>query len=346
MASAMRERGVALRPHTKTHKSIAFARRQIDGRGGRSHGRDGRRGGGVRRRRASTTCSSPIRSSPSDRGPSGSGGWRRGCRLSVGADSVEGIRALAAAFSVDGRGRRWAAAAAARPDRDRRRWVADGRAPGPAPERSLARRRTWGSRSRASSPTRGHGYAGVAERVAAADDEVDGPDGGRRIAPVAWRGTARRQRGIDTDGGTVRPRRRHRGTAGDLHLRRPPAGVPGRPGPRRHGAARGLDRRECRFGERLRHRRGGEDPRQGCGAVPGRTRVDRRVSRRRHPPRQRPPRDRGSPAPARPGRPIGSVVWVAPNHVCPVVNLVDELVVARGGRVVDRWPVDARGRNS
>ena len=42
---------------------------------------------------------------------------------------------------------------------------------------------------------------------------------------------------------------------------------------------------------------------------------------------------------------IGSVVWVAPNHVCPVVNLVDELVIAQGGRVVDRWPVDARGRN-
>jgi D-serine deaminase-like pyridoxal phosphate-dependent protein len=47
------------------------------------------------------------------------------------------------------------------------------------------------------------------------------------------------------------------------------------------------------------------------------------------------------------GRPaIGDVVWIAPNHVCPVVNLVDEYVVARGGRVVDRWPVDARGRNA
>jgi D-serine deaminase-like pyridoxal phosphate-dependent protein len=43
---------------------------------------------------------------------------------------------------------------------------------------------------------------------------------------------------------------------------------------------------------------------------------------------------------------IGDVVWIAPNHVCPVVNLVDELVVARDGRIVDRWPVDARGRNA
>jgi len=43
---------------------------------------------------------------------------------------------------------------------------------------------------------------------------------------------------------------------------------------------------------------------------------------------------------------IGTVVWVMPNHVCPVVNLADEYVVASGGRVVDRWPVDARGRNA
>jgi D-serine deaminase-like pyridoxal phosphate-dependent protein len=35
-----------------------------------------------------------------------------------------------------------------------------------------------------------------------------------------------------------------------------------------------------------------------------------------------------------------------PNHVCPVVNLVDEYVVAQGGRIVGRWPVDARGRNA
>jgi D-serine deaminase-like pyridoxal phosphate-dependent protein len=49
----------------------------------------------------------------------------------------------------------------------------------------------------------------------------------------------------------------------------------------------------------------------------------------------------GTPRPA-----IGEVIWIVPNHVCPVVNLVDELVVAQGGRIVDRWPVDARGRNT
>ena len=51
--------------------------------------------------------------------------------------------------------------------------------------------------------------------------------------------------------------------------------------------------------------------------------------------------------PAGASRPaIGDVVWIAPNHVCPVVNLVDEYVVAQGGRIVGRWPVDARGRNA
>lgn len=43
---------------------------------------------------------------------------------------------------------------------------------------------------------------------------------------------------------------------------------------------------------------------------------------------------------------IGEVVLIVPNHVCPVVNLVDELIVVQRGQLVDRWPVDARGRNS
>ena len=49
----------------------------------------------------------------------------------------------------------------------------------------------------------------------------------------------------------------------------------------------------------------------------------------------------GSPRPR-----IGEVVLIVPNHACPVVNLVDEMLVVKGGQLVDRWPVDARGRNS
>ncbi len=40
--------------------------------------------------------------------------------------------------------------------------------------------------------------------------------------------------------------------------------------------------------------------------------------------------------------PVGSVVGLVPNHVCPVVNLARELVIVRDGAVVDRWPVAAR----
>ena len=43
---------------------------------------------------------------------------------------------------------------------------------------------------------------------------------------------------------------------------------------------------------------------------------------------------------------VGSRVRVVPNHVCTSVNLVDRLVVVEGGQVVDTWPVDARGANT
>jgi len=39
-------------------------------------------------------------------------------------------------------------------------------------------------------------------------------------------------------------------------------------------------------------------------------------------------------------------VRVVPNHVCTVLNLVDEVAVARGGVLDERWVVAARGRNS
>jgi D-serine deaminase-like pyridoxal phosphate-dependent protein len=42
---------------------------------------------------------------------------------------------------------------------------------------------------------------------------------------------------------------------------------------------------------------------------------------------------------------LGQTVSVVPNHACVVANLFDELTVVRNGEVVDRWPVDARGRS-
>lgn len=51
--------------------------------------------------------------------------------------------------------------------------------------------------------------------------------------------------------------------------------------------------------------------------------------------------DETAPKPA-----LGAPVRVVPNHVCNAVNLVDELVAVHEGRVVDRWPVAARGANT
>jgi D-serine deaminase-like pyridoxal phosphate-dependent protein len=48
--------------------------------------------------------------------------------------------------------------------------------------------------------------------------------------------------------------------------------------------------------------------------------------------------------PDEPGFAVGDRVEVIPNHVCPAVNLTDELLVARDGQIVDRWPVAARGK--
>jgi D-serine deaminase-like pyridoxal phosphate-dependent protein len=41
---------------------------------------------------------------------------------------------------------------------------------------------------------------------------------------------------------------------------------------------------------------------------------------------------------------VGEIVRVVPNHVCVVVNMVDQLIAIRGHEVVDVYPVAARGR--
>jgi D-serine deaminase-like pyridoxal phosphate-dependent protein len=48
----------------------------------------------------------------------------------------------------------------------------------------------------------------------------------------------------------------------------------------------------------------------------------------------------GTPRPA-----LGEVVAVVPNHACPVIDLYDSFVATRSGMAVGRWPVDARGRS-
>ncbi|WP_411374595.1 D-TA family PLP-dependent enzyme [Arthrobacter sp. MPF02] len=42
---------------------------------------------------------------------------------------------------------------------------------------------------------------------------------------------------------------------------------------------------------------------------------------------------------------VGERLRVVPNHVCLAVNLVDDVAVVSGGELLDRWMVAARGRN-
>ena len=49
-------------------------------------------------------------------------------------------------------------------------------------------------------------------------------------------------------------------------------------------------------------------------------------------------------APDDPGLAIGDRVEIIPNHVCPSLNLHDELTIVRDGQVIDLWPIAARGK--
>jgi D-serine deaminase-like pyridoxal phosphate-dependent protein len=77
------------------------------------------------------------------------------------------------------------------------------------------------------------------------------------------------------------------------------------------------------------------DPQRGYGGIAGKTAVLARLNEYH-----------GMAAvPAGESRPsVGTVVPVVPNHVCPVVNSFEELVVTNTeGTVLERWPVAARG---
>jgi D-serine deaminase-like pyridoxal phosphate-dependent protein len=58
-----------------------------------------------------------------------------------------------------------------------------------------------------------------------------------------------------------------------------------------------------------------------------------------HPPTPSPGRGGSTDAPR-----VGEKVWVIPSHVCPTVNLHDEIWYGRGGQVEGSWRVAARGK--
>jgi D-serine deaminase-like pyridoxal phosphate-dependent protein len=42
---------------------------------------------------------------------------------------------------------------------------------------------------------------------------------------------------------------------------------------------------------------------------------------------------------------LGQVVAIVPNHICPVIDLVDSVVAVAADGTIEDWPVDARGRS-
>lgn len=48
--------------------------------------------------------------------------------------------------------------------------------------------------------------------------------------------------------------------------------------------------------------------------------------------------------PAESGLKVGARLTIIPNHACTAINLAEGVFAVQGGRVLDYWPVDARGR--
>ncbi len=335
MASFMRARGVALRPHAKTHKSLEIGRRQIAaGAAGLTVATIGEAevfaAGGI----DDLFIAFPVMAT----GPKAARlrDLAERCSLSVGADSVEGLEALAAAVRE-----------AARRPRIVIEIDSGGARTGVPPERAgaLARRATdLGLEVIGAFTHGGHGYGGPGARAAAAVDEVEG---------LAIAADSIRAEGLH-------PSVLSAGSTPTAMLSARPPVSEERPGTYVYG-----DRQQAAIaGEPF------EDAAlmvaatvvsagSGGGFVidAGAKILAKDVS----------PFLAGHGSildypdavidrvndhhgvvtlPEGGTRPrVGDVVWVMPNHVCPVVNLVDEVLVASGGRIVDRWPVDARGRN-
>ena len=335
MSRAMRERGIALRPHAKTHKSLEFGRRQLRaGAVGLTVATIGEAEVFVADGFEDLFVAFPVLAV----GPKAERVRRltERCRLSVGADSTAGLEALANA--VDG---------ATRQPRVVIEIDSGGARTGVPPERAgaLARRAVQLGLPVAGAFTHGgHGYGGVEARAAAADDEVAG---------LAAAAASIRAEGIE-------PTVLSAGSTPTAILSARGEVTEERPGTYIFG-----DRQQAALANEpfegtalmvattvVSHGDGhgfvidagakilGKDVApylRGHGSVLGYPEAVIERVNDHHGVVQLPAGER------RPD--IGSMVWVMPNHACPVVNMVDEYVIASGRRIVDRWPVDARGRN-
>jgi D-serine deaminase-like pyridoxal phosphate-dependent protein len=336
MASAMRDRGVALRPHAKTHKSLEFGRRQVRaGAVGLTVATIGEgevfADGGIE----DLFIAFPLIAI----GPKADRLRRLAdrCSLSVGADSAAGLEALADAVS-----------GVTRPPRILIEIDSGGARTGVRPERagSLARSAIdLGLTVSGAFTHGGHGYRGVEARPGAADDEVAG---------LSAAAASLRAEGVEptvlSAGSTPTAVLSARG---EVTEERPGTYIFG---DRQQALLEGEPFEDAALmvaATVVSHGPGvgfvidagakvlGKDVApylRGHGSILGRPEA---VIERLYDHHGVVLQPAGESPPA-----IGSIVWVMPNHACPVVNLVDDYVIASGRRIVDRWPVDARGRNA
>lgn len=338
MAARMAERGVTLRPHAKTHKSLAVGRRQMTaGAVGLTVGTIGEAevfaAGGL----DDLFIAYPL----VPHGPKAARlrALAGRCRLSVGVDSIVGVRAVAAALGdaagsvrvlieVDTGGRR------------------SGVPPADAAALAMEARRS-GLTVVGVFTHGGHGYASPGARAGAADDEVRGlADAAAGLAAVGIQprvvSAGSTPTALGSAHGVVTEERPGTYVYGDRQQV-----ALGSIGPDAVAAVVAatvvsVDARARRvvvdagakiLGKDIAPYLVGHGEITELGGAPivriydyhGVVELDEHVD---------------LPLPE-----VGRVVTVVPNHICPVVNLVDDVLVVRDGMAVDRWPVDARGRN-
>jgi D-serine deaminase-like pyridoxal phosphate-dependent protein len=336
LAAGARERRVALRPHVKTHKSVALARMQVDGgAAGITVGTVGEAevmaAGGI----DDIFIAYPV--------------WAEGVRadrltavhgavtLSVGVDSVEGAQRLARA--VEGSDRPLTVVVEV-DSGGRRTGIAD-----PAEVvRVAAAARSAGLHVAGVFTHGGHSYRDPEARIPAAADEVAAlgaaadalRDAGHAIERVSAGSTPTGVLAAAGQVNEIRPGTYLLGDRQQLVLGAiPPDGlalvvaatvvstaVPGQVVV--DAGAKTLTKDRASYLE-------------GFGLVPDYP--DAIVERLfdYHGAIAIPP---GTQAPK-----LGEIVAIVPNHVCPVVDLFDTFVATRAGAIVGHWPVDAHGRS-
>jgi D-serine deaminase-like pyridoxal phosphate-dependent protein len=336
MARAMSERGVALRPHAKTHKSLAVARHQIDA------GAEGLTVGTIGEAEVFADGGFDDLFLAYPLVPMGPKAARLRAlvtrtRLRIGVDSETGVRAIADALG---------------PDRDRAGVVIEvdsgGRRSGvPLDEVGMIARAATdaGLTVRGVFTYAGHAYMSSSAHVGAGNDEV------RTLTEAASRlralgiepdvvSAGSTPTAIDSAHGIVTEERPGTYVFGDRQ--QVALGSIARDAPAAFVATRvtSVNATERRFVVDAGGKMLGKDMAEymtGFGEIPE---LDGAIVVRLSDYHGTVDVSPGSRLPE-----VGQVVLAVPNHICPVVDHVAAFLVVRDGEIVDTWPVDARGRH-